>query len=443
MMMQSDQAAQSLTILPPKPSEQARLTAWQLSSAGASVAQFDLSQSEVRHIAETISRLPKFDNAILRLILPIGVAHHAVAALVKQIMSTPKLSPDAIAFIDLVFADDPPIDPGTDFDPALFDVGFVRLSQNKLNSLGDNGQSWCYGRSELLPSLDWLAEKTATNSIGFPKMGDYGRFGNQLFQWAFLVLYGLRNNCRIAADHWAGCEIYGTHAEPYHPDQRPLLTFPQIGGTESELWAMEPALVNIDFLGFFQVIPPILRRHRHLLRLIFTPKPEIAKALNDWLAERVAPDEKLVGIHVRRGDYVAWGDKVGMFRPIPAQWFDNSLRQIWQHEAKPRLLIASDDPNIAENFADFSPLVVPPHLAPPNLEYFADFHGLTRCNLLFVANSSFSRMASLLAPDTSEFLVVNFDRAGFEPYQPWQDEVFWNRFWGNSEWEVQERGYAV
>ena len=179
------------------------------------------------------------------------------------------------------------------------------------------------------------------------------------------------------------------------------------------------------------------------MRLIFTPKPEIAQPLNDWLAAHVAPDEKLVGIHVRRGDYVVWGDKVGMFRPIPAQWFDNSLRQIWLHEAKPRLLIASDDPNMAENFADFSPLVVPPELVPPHLEYFADFYGLTRCDILFLANSSFSRMAALLAPDSSEFLIVNFDRAGFEPYLPWQDEIFWNRFWGNSEWEIKERGYAV
>ncbi|MCX8505530.1 MAG: alpha-1,2-fucosyltransferase [Alphaproteobacteria bacterium] len=441
-MMQNDQVAQSLTILPLNPSEQARVTAWQLRPAFSTVVQIDLAQIDLMSL-----RLPLFEAVILRLIIPMGVTHHAVAKLLKQIMSTPKLSPDALVFIDLVFADDPPIDrsfdPGTDFDPALFDVGFVRLSQQKIADSEANGQSWCYGRSALLPSLDWLAEKTGTNMIGFPKMGDYGRFGNQLFQWAFLVLYGLRNNCRIAADHWAGCEIYGTSAEPYHPDLRPLLSFPQIGGTESELWAMEPALANIDFLGFFQVIPPILRHHRHLLRLIFTPKPEIAKPLNDWLAQRVAPDEKLVGIHVRRGDYVAWGEKVGMFRPIPAQWFDNSLRQIWQHEAKPRLLIASDDPNIAASFADFSPLVVPPSLAPPNLEYFADFHGLTRCNLLFVANSSFSRMAALLAPDSTEFLVVNFDRAGFEPYLPWQDEVFWNRFWGNSEWEIHERGYAV
>lgn len=413
--------------------EQAMLSAWRLAAA---------SKIALTLGAEAVT--PPLPQAqVITLAIPPAMPHHEAAGRLQTLL-TPAKHDAAIVALD--FAPAPcPADPGNDFDPALFDLGFVRLRPPMIpGSDAPHKDHICYyGKSSMLPSLDWLAAPSGDNIIGFTQMGKYGRFGNQLFQWAFLALYGLRNQCRIAADPWVGCEIFGTQSDPYLPDQRPVLSFPQIGGTEGDLWTMTPALKNIDFLGFFQVIPPILRQHRHLLRLIFTPKPSIAQPLADWLAAQVAPDETLVGIHVRRGDYVVWGEKVGMFRPIPAAWFANSLRQIWHREAKPRLILASDDAEAAKIFAEFSPLVIPPDLVPPHLDYYPDFYGLTRCHILLVANSSYSRMAALLAPDDSAFLVANFDRGGFEPYHPWQDVVFWDRFWGNSDWEIHERGYRV
>jgi hypothetical protein len=42
-----------------------------------------------------------------------------------------------------------------------------------------------------------------------PTVGIKGRFGNQLFQYAFLKLYSLRNGLRIQVPAWQGEKLFG------------------------------------------------------------------------------------------------------------------------------------------------------------------------------------------------------------------------------------------
>jgi hypothetical protein len=224
--------------------------------------------------------------------------------------------------------------------------------------------------------------------------------------------------------------LYGFPAEP--PD--PAFTtqsFALFTGVERHLWTMTEPPLNLDFWGYFQEIPVSWRRHRQFLRRLYTPQAMFVELIDRWLARRVPADATLVGIHVRRGDYPHF-DHTTMpwFRPIPTEWYTAWLAALWPTLTNPILFVATDDAAaVVPHFADYAPLLAPAHeLALPEFGFLPDFHIMQRCAVLAVSNSSYSRMAAMLAADDQAAWLPSMGAQRFEPYVPWTDDDFWARF---------------
>jgi hypothetical protein len=357
--------------------------------------------------------------------LPIGlVVVEADAALVAgclEALAASAREPAALAVVRDA------AEPAGRWDRALFDAGYVRLRPGACALIGDDADP--YVRSDRLTDLSLLREPSS-NAISMQTLGSNGRFANQLWQYAFLTFYGLRNNCRIQTPRWIGQMLYGFTADPPDPSFT-RQSFTVFTGVERHLWTMADPPVNLDFFGYFQEIPASWRRHRALLRRLFTPQYHFVELIDRWLKRVVPADATLVGIHVRRGDYDYFNhDLTPWFRPIPIEWYDGLLRELWPTLDRPMLFIATDDPDtVAPHFADYEPFIAPAHqLALPELGFLPDFTCMQRCAVLAASNSSFSRMAALLADDRQTVYLPDMKAQRFEPYQPWLDDDFWARF---------------
>jgi hypothetical protein len=318
-------------------------------------------------------------------------------------------------------------EPAGHADRALFDAGYVRLKPGACALI--DAAADAYVRSDLLTDLSLLREPSS-NAVSMQTLGQNGRFANQLWQYGFLWFYGLRNNCRVQTPRWIGNMLYGVEAEPPDPSFA-RQAFTVFTGVERHLWTMREPPVNLDFYGYFQEIPEAWRRHRQLLRRLFTPRTTFTELIDRWFARAVPPDATLVAIHVRRGDYPYFDhNAMPWFRPIPVEWYDAFLRELWPTLTRPLLFIATDDAAaVAPHFEAYDPFIAPSsEIVIPELGFLPDFSGLQRCAVQAVSNSSFSRMAALLADDSQIAYLPNMKTQRFERYGPWQDENFWARF---------------
>jgi len=156
-------------------------------------------------------------------------------------------------------------------------------------------------------------------SITFSKLGNYGRLGNQLFQYATLCSVGLKNDRKIVL--------------PYDTEHRlSLFEAPEERGIiESTTTYQEPNFhfnENIfdspdecDFLGYFQSEKYFLEFKEEIKKALIFRDPRIRNYANKYL-DRIRKQYKcdIVALHNRRGDNVPsievfQDKKEGVFRP--------------------------------------------------------------------------------------------------------------------------------
>ena len=93
------------------------------------------------------------------------------------------------------------------------------------------------------------------------------------------------------------------------------------------------------------------------------------------------------------------------------------------------LFVATDEPEeVLPSFEAFEPISAAGWPARQLPERIRDFEILRRADYLAICNSSFSRMAAILAPATQRCFVPSFEERRFVPYEPWIDPGFWARF---------------
>lgn len=311
-------------------------------------------------------------------------------------------------------------------DRRFFDIGFIRIRADRNPWAGDG--STAYIRSTLIEDLDLLGEATG-GVVAMSTLGSWGRFANQLFQYVFMKLYGLRSNATPQFFPWVGKDLYGADAPVPQPGLV-VQAFPEFNGIERYLWNTSEPPINVDFAGFFQELPLTWSHHRVLIRRLLRAASIYSDPIDTWLSAARPAGSTLIGIHIRRGDYGNFDHtKMPWFQFIPIEWYLDLLDQLWPSVESPHLLFASDEPNLSLRFRDYKPLRVPAAgLISPHISYFGDFHALSRCDMLTVINSSYSRMAALLADDKQVRFIPDIVEKRFVPYDPWEDENFWQRF---------------
>ena len=308
------------------------------------------------------------------------------------------------------------------FDNGLVCIGFVEIA---------DGQAHCFLASDSIRSLSGLGSRSR-GQITMSSLGTNGRFANQLFQYAYVKLYALRHGLNVLIPVWQGRHLFDSD-DPLCADVAlPELRFDPFTNAEGLIWDEDNPPLDFDLWGYCQEIPECWRRHRHLLRRLFTLSDKRGSAFDGWRDEKTLGGRRtLVAVHVRRGDYrdlqrpdLPW------FRLVPDDWYLAWLRAIWPKLRDPLLYIATDEPDVVRPiFHEFRPISAYLDATAQALpDYICDFEILRRADYLAICNSSFSRMAAILAEPSQKCFCPSFQRQCFEPYDPWIDPGFWARF---------------
>jgi hypothetical protein len=248
-------------------------------------------------------------------------------------------------------------------------------------------------------------------------LGHDGRFGNQVYQYAFLRLYTAIHGFDYETPPWIGQALFG-HKDPPLSSMLPLrmctegglVPFHRATGYES---ASIPC--NVDLQGYFQYHTSVYRPFREQFLALFKPIPPVSSMLHEWVAEIKRDCETLVVIHLRFGDQE--GTEFESDGEACAQW----LAENWDNWRNPRLVVLSDNPARANRaFSQFVPYHTPPIVLPiPGAEFYPDYFLMTQADVLIISRSTFSFTASLLNSCDARFYRPTTDKASIVPFAPW------------------------
>ena len=309
----------------------------------------------------------------------------------------------------------------------LFDLGLVGIGSVQLADC----EARCFLNSNRIRSVHGLGS-SSRGRIAMTSLGSNGRFANQLFQYAYVKLYALRHGLTVAVPAWEGNQIFGLEDPPCVGLNLPELRFGPFTEDDLALWEADEPPVDIDLWGYFQEIPECWQKHRPLLRRLFQLSAEHRLDVDDWYSDKThAGQRTLVAVHIRRGDYRNYSHtKWPWFRQVPEQWYIAWLRALWPQLSDPLLFVSTDEPEtILPLFREFETISVtlgPTLRAIP--DHVRDFEILRRADYLAICNSSFSRMAAILASSAQKCFCPSFQMHSFVPYEPWADRHFWSRF---------------
>lgn len=234
--------------------------------------------------------------------------------------------------------------------------------------------------------------------ISFQQLGQWGRLGNQMYEYAALLGIGAELGYDVAipaADRHqlAGCFAI-TAPVLRRRDLRRIKhvhTEPTVGWSD----AYRSIRDGTDLRGFFQ--SPRYFPDREVVRREFSFHAPIRKAAEAaeqrWRA--LAPDRALVGVTVRRGDYQLHPEQ---FVPLwSTGFYDRAmtcLRDLLGPGVEPQYLVSSDEPDWCRSqFVGDDVHVIG---ADDGIDDVAQLALLARCDHLIIANSSYSWWAAWL-----------------------------------------------
>jgi Glycosyl transferase family 11 len=280
-------------------------------------------------------------------------------------------------------------------------------------------------------------------------IGQLGRFANQLFQYAFLRICAEKSGARVECPVWIGQTLFGHQDAPISKRLPPAIEFKD---QEQSLFDVIPVfipyiekladakssrvgadtlntgLANVDLWGFFQFHTRYWKPHQQYFRLLFQPVDELQLALDEGLKMLRSKGKTIVGIHLRRSDYLT-ETRAGFTLVFPTKWYCEWLEGIWTDLEDPVLLLCSDDlDSIIDDFAKFSPVMtrdlkVQLPIGMEELDFYTDFYMLSQCDIVCSSNSNFSFVACMLNQQAQMFVRPHWDFSSrFIAFDPWDSD---------------------
>ena len=286
-------------------------------------------------------------------------------------------------------------------------------------------------------------------------MGQLGRFGNQLFQYAFLRICAEKSGAKVECPAWIGQTFFGHNDAPISKRLPPAVEYKDVGdilfdvipefipyleklanakSSRISTEVLETGLSNVDIWGFFQFHTRYLQPHQQYFRSLFQPVSDLKSALEDGLSLLRSKGKTIIGIHIRRGDYIT-ESRVGFTLVFPTKWYCEWLDQKWDELEEPILFLCSDDlDTVICDFDRFSPVTskdleveLPERLKDLDIEFYIDFFILSKCDVVVTSNSNFSFVACMLNERAKMFVRPHWDFSSkFELFDPWDsDPLLW------------------
>ena len=252
-----------------------------------------------------------------------------------------------------------------------------------------------------------------------------GRFANQLFQYMFLRVYAKKYNLEYQYPPWPGVDLFDfndrcgiTKILPRYKDWLYVSSMDDVP-------MLKDVPKNVDLYGTFQYHTSYYSPYKDFIREIFTPKKFLKDQMDEVESIIRSKAKRIIGIHIRKGDY-----STRVFFPTDIKWVKESLENFDLSDSI--LYISSDNPELVlPDFRDYNvyssldysidcPLWrYRRRRSPFPNQFFADFWMLTRSDVLFISNSSFSFSASMLNTICKEFYRPIFSLGSFVSYDPW------------------------
>jgi hypothetical protein len=259
-------------------------------------------------------------------------------------------------------------------------------------------------------------------AVTMSTLGTNGRYGNQLFQYAFLRLIAEHHGLRVQTSPWVGQQLFGHNDPPVSVRLPAALEGRDIPDGVFPIRLMDIVPANREFWGYFQFDTVHYAPFRDFLRGLFQPVPalrdRLVPALERLRGQRGAGMPRdLVALHIRRGDY----QPSGLFFAAPSAWYLEWLRELWPTLQNPLLYIATDEPDkVLPEFAEFQPVSARDLAVEVSAAaYYPDFWVLTQADYVATSNSSFSFFATLLNERGKAFMRPHQLFKRLIPYDPW------------------------
>lgn len=257
--------------------------------------------------------------------------------------------------------------------------------------------------------------------LAMSTLGANGRFGNQLFQYAFLRVYAKRHGLRVETSPWIGRYLFGC-ADPPISRAWPMVTQSWQAPQDDHIPHLVPPLSNVDIWGYFQYHTSYYAPDRQFIRSLFVPTPAVRDRLQPAVRQLRSLGKTVVGIHLRRTDCYVF--------TTPSGWYKQVLADLWPRLEAPVLFLASDDLDaVRSDFTPFHPVTSwDLNVSMPEADFYPDFYLLSQCDYMAISNSSYSFTASWLN-DRAQLFLKPDPRAGkLVPYDPWNCEPLWHPF---------------
>lgn len=258
-------------------------------------------------------------------------------------------------------------------------------------------------------------------------LGKMGRFGNQIFQYAFLKTYANKFNLRVETPQWIGQYLFGHHDPPIGK-KLPIISEKDIVDKHNLFHRSKPNYINNDFKGYFLLHTKCYAPYKSYFYSLFEPVPKIKALVEKGTRRLRRKGRTVVGLHLRRGDYLLYqNDDIykKLFPVVPNQWYIDWLKTIWGSLNDPVLFIASDETDkVLSDFQEFDPITSRDlSLDLPEASFYPDFYILTQCDILAIAYSTFSFSASMLNSRGKMFVRPIMEMKKLIPYDPWNSKV--------------------
>lgn len=262
-------------------------------------------------------------------------------------------------------------------------------------------------------------------------LGKKGRFGNQLFQYGFLKIYAKVFNMKVETPKWIGQYLFGLKDPPI-TKKLPVIYEEKQSHLQSIFRESKPRFENVDFFGFYQFHTSNFAPYKDFFQSLFIPSNKIRAQMEKGLSKLLSRGKTLVGLHIRRGDYVKYknSDRKKVFFIAPTSWYKNWLSSIWGTLDNPVLFIASDEIDaVVPDFSEYNPVTSNDLFEPfPKATFYPDFYILTQCDIMAISNSTFSFSSSMLNKRAGSFMRPDIDAEKLISYDPWASPPLLNRF---------------
>lgn len=239
-----------------------------------------------------------------------------------------------------------------------------------------------------------------SNMISFIELGNKGRLGNQMFQFSAGYSLSKKNNTEfkfpienMVKNGYNGIDLYNCFelSSSYLEHFNTIIQSIEYSYTEDlKDLRFNPSFFTIpdktNISGYFNSEKFFIDYKEEILRELKF-KEEILDKSNNIIKDYNLQEENIVGIHVRRSDYMELDEWVG------EDYYRKSIDTIKSYISSPRFFIFSDDINWCKGFKEFNPSIC------LELDKYCSLCIMSKLKNLIISNSTFSWWGAYMQKD--------------------------------------------